>query len=107
MAHGIIASVNEHCICLLLSLIIIIIRNVANHWMRNFSVIAKKINIFRSLYGHFHGKYPWWIIEDFAVSKTTKLIGKLVSTMVPLYRCVYSCIALTLAITVALIGIIQ
>ncbi|XP_074606646.1 kynureninase-like isoform X3 [Acropora palmata] len=28
-----------------------------------------------SLYGHFHGKYPWWIIEDFAVSKTTKLVG--------------------------------
>lgn len=75
--------------------------------MRNLSVIAKKINIFRSLYGHFHGKYPWWIIEDFAVSKTTKLVGKLVSTMLPLYRSVYSCIALTLAITVALIGIIQ
>lgn len=28
-----------------------------------------------SLYGHFYGKYPWWIIEDFAVSKTTKLVG--------------------------------
>lgn len=28
-----------------------------------------------ALYGHFHGSHPWWVIEDFAVSKTTDLVG--------------------------------
>ena len=31
---------------------------------------------FRGVYGHFFGSLPWWIIEDFVLSESAKIVGK-------------------------------
>ena len=35
------------------------------------------IFIFRGVYGHTHGEYPWERIEDFAVKPSARLVGNL------------------------------
>ena len=39
---------------------------------------------FRGVYGHWHGKLPWWIIEDFVLSESAKIVGK--------YSCSSTCV---------------
>ena len=33
-------------------------------------------SIFRGVHGHFCGALPWWKIEDFVLSESARIVGK-------------------------------